>query len=131
MLSTTGPQIAVAWCRRALGAAAAAAALSLAVPQAAQAIVKGFEPMEGIKGKDYGKERQRYPGSALSDVACNCGSPRWQTSYQQELEQTLCTADTQTTPAQSRACSFRTSDQGQGRQPHQARRSQLTGMATP
>ena len=51
MLSTTGPQIAVAWCRRALGAAAAAAALSLAVPQAAQAIVKGFEPMEGIKGK--------------------------------------------------------------------------------
>ncbi|CAL5227439.1 g10404 [Coccomyxa viridis] len=46
--------------RRALGAAAAAAALTLAVPQAAQAIVKGFEPMEGIKGKDYGKERQRY-----------------------------------------------------------------------
>ena len=46
-------------CRRALGGAAAAAALSLALPQAAHAIVKGYEPMAAIKGKDYGKERQR------------------------------------------------------------------------
>ena len=45
--------------RRELGAAAAAAMVSLAIPQAAQAVVKGYEPMEAIKGKDYGKERQR------------------------------------------------------------------------
>lgn len=30
-------------------------------------MVKGYEPMEAIKGKDYGKERQRYPGNA----SCN------------------------------------------------------------
>ena len=52
--------------RRALGAAAAAAALSLLVPQTAQAIIKGYEPMAAIKGKDYGKERQR----SVHDIVC-------------------------------------------------------------
>ncbi len=37
----------------------AAGAALLAVPGAAHAIVKGFEPMAAIKGKDYGKQRQR------------------------------------------------------------------------
>ena len=62
MLSKTtspGPSRLLLLFRRELGAVAAAAALSLAVPQAAQAVVKGYEPMEAIKGKDYGKERQR------------------------------------------------------------------------
>ncbi|EIE26455.1 FKBP-like protein [Coccomyxa subellipsoidea C-169] len=38
----------------------AAGAALLAVPDAAHAIVKGFEPMAAIKGKDYGKQRQSY-----------------------------------------------------------------------
>ena len=74
----TSSSLLLVWYRRALGTAAAAAALSLTVPQAAQALVKGFEPMEGIKGKDYGKERQRYSGRALSNVSGMSGSSRWQ-----------------------------------------------------
>lgn len=31
----------------------------VSMPKDALALVKGFEPMEAIKGKDYGKERQR------------------------------------------------------------------------
>lgn len=38
---------------------AAAGASVLFVPDAANAVVKGFEPMAAIKGKDYGKQRQR------------------------------------------------------------------------
>ncbi|KAK9916742.1 hypothetical protein WJX75_006484 [Coccomyxa subellipsoidea] len=39
---------------------AAAGAAVLFVPDAAHAVVKGFEPMAAIKGKDYGKQRQSY-----------------------------------------------------------------------
>ncbi|CAK0754977.1 Peptidyl-prolyl cis-trans isomerase fkbp19, chloroplastic [Coccomyxa viridis] len=46
--------------RRALGAAGAAGAVLMLLPQAAQALIKGYEPMTALKGKDYGKERQRY-----------------------------------------------------------------------
>ncbi|KAK9841771.1 hypothetical protein WJX81_001978 [Elliptochloris bilobata] len=42
-----------------LGAAAAGAALLTLAPPA-HAEVKGYEPMSALKGKDYGKERQRY-----------------------------------------------------------------------
>lgn len=31
----------------------------LAAAGPSHALVKGFEPMEALKGKDYGKERQR------------------------------------------------------------------------
>jgi hypothetical protein len=41
-----------------LGAAAAGAALLAHAPPAG-AEVKGYEPMSALKGKDYGKERQR------------------------------------------------------------------------
>ena len=63
-------------CRRALGAAAAAAALSLAVPQGAQAIIKGYEPMAAIKGKDYGKERQRCAHPFCSALHCHVWLPQ-------------------------------------------------------
>ena len=45
--------------RRALGAAGAASTALMLLPQAAQALIKGYEPMTALKGKDYGKERQR------------------------------------------------------------------------
>ena len=45
--------------RRALGAAGAAGAVLMLLPQAAQALIKGYEPMTALKGKNYGKERQR------------------------------------------------------------------------
>ena len=45
--------------RRAASGAAAAALLLLGAAGPAAALVKGFEPMAALKGKDYGKERQR------------------------------------------------------------------------
>ena len=45
--------------RRALGAAGTASTVLMLLPQAAQALIKGYEPMTALKGKDYGKERQR------------------------------------------------------------------------
>ena len=42
-----------------MSGAAAVLALSAAAGPAA-ALVKGFEPMAALKGKDYGKERQRW-----------------------------------------------------------------------
>lgn len=45
--------------RQALLSAAAAGAALLALAPPALAEVKGYEPMSALKGKDYGKERQR------------------------------------------------------------------------
>jgi hypothetical protein len=47
------------WRRRVALAAAAVGAALLASAGPSQALVKGFEPMAALKGKDYGKERQR------------------------------------------------------------------------
>ena len=51
--------LAHALCRRAVSGAAAAAVLLLGAAGPSAALVKGFEPMAALKGKDYGKERQR------------------------------------------------------------------------
>ena len=42
-----------------MSGAAAAAVLLLGAAGPSAALVKGFEPMAALKGKDYGKERQR------------------------------------------------------------------------
>lgn len=46
--------------RQAILSAAAAGAALLALAPPALAEVKGYEPMSALKGKDYGKERQRW-----------------------------------------------------------------------
>ena len=38
------------------------------LPQAAQALIKGYEPMTALKGKDYGKERQRWRSCLLQPL---------------------------------------------------------------
>ena len=59
-------------CRRALGAAGAASTILMLLPQAAQALIKGYEPMTALKGKDYGKERQRLRSCALACYSHRC-----------------------------------------------------------
>lgn len=43
-----------------LSAAAGAALLAASQLPAAQAVIKGYEPMPGLQGKDYGKQRMSY-----------------------------------------------------------------------
>ena len=45
--------------RHVLSAAAGAALLAASQLPAAQAVIKGYEPMPGLQGKDYGKQRMR------------------------------------------------------------------------
>ena len=52
--------------RQAVLCAAGAALLALGPPALAE--VKGFEPMSALKGKDYGKERQRQ--ATVSTLFC-------------------------------------------------------------
>ena len=46
--------------RHLLSAAAGAALLAASQLPAAQAVIQGYEPMPGLQGKDYGKQRMRW-----------------------------------------------------------------------